>query len=289
MKKSKNLKKIFMYGFIAGAVAGIAILLLAVCFLHKEEEAVEATFRDDDLLLVECGRDSLCFAFDTGANATVLYSDTVPEGFIQITDGASKDIFSRERTLKRCFALKSGKTGLVQWLQTLVLLPEETRGGKGEMKTDGIWGTDIICSSCWWIDFSIHRISNRHTPEKTPDYVLEYYLHQGLLYTDIFIGQHCIDSVMIDLGFTRSDFALPKRTLEKLQPVYSHRTICYNMVSDSDSLNIYTATHDKVNERLFNHLTFAELPGRKLIGLPFFKRFTAIFLDTEKQQVECYL
>lgn len=265
-------------------VLGAILLFFVMGHLNGNREEVEATFRDDDMLIVECSKDSQCFAFDTGANVTVLYSDTVPDGFFRIPDIVSRDIFSRESTLKRCFSFKSNLIGIDRWLQTLVLLPESVRvkGAKG------IWGTDIIDHSCWWIDFANHRISNKHTPPKTPDYVLTYYKHRNLYYTDIVIGEHHIDSLMIDLGYTRSDMALVKGRIAALNFNYSEKLICYNMADESDSLDMFNSETSIVNGRLFNHLTVTVLPARELLGLPFFRRFSAIYIDTNKQKILCY-
>lgn len=41
---------------------------------------VEMTFNDDDMLVAEC-KNSTFFAFDTGANATFLYTDSIRKEF----------------------------------------------------------------------------------------------------------------------------------------------------------------------------------------------------------------
>lgn len=259
------------------------IILAIIIYAMTRNPIIDTTFNDKDMLVVMCN-DSTRFIFDTGANATSIYTDTVPNGFIFETDIEVNDIFSHKDTLKSYLSFFSSPTIVKTPIQSVLILPESARVNG----TDGIWGTDIIGTSSWWIDFTKHRICNNHTPEKEAAYILSYYIYNNLYYTDLSFGQTRVDSILIDTGYTRSDFALPEDILKQLNPKFIGEIPCYNLKNEIDTLNQYRQAECTIKDIPFLEVTFAELPNRKLLGLPFLKRFSAIYIDTKQHQIKCF-
>lgn len=152
-----------------------------------------------------------------------------------------------------------------------------------------IWGTDIIDRFCWWIDFDKHQICSNYTPNEDADFVLAYYKRNNLYYTDIAIGTIKLKDMLIDTGYTRSDFTLPQKELALMGLPIIGTDTCYNMINITQILNRYEMNESYINEKLFKNITFTDLSSKRLIGLPFFKRFSAIYLNTKKKQIECWI
>ena len=85
--------------------------ILIVCCIPKAEQIIDTDFIDKDLLILKCKND-MSFIFDTGANETILYSDTTPSSFFYVHDIKSKDVFSEEYNMKCYYSLKTNIGGL---------------------------------------------------------------------------------------------------------------------------------------------------------------------------------
>jgi len=258
--------------------------ILIVCCIPKAEQIIDTDFIDKDLLILKC-KDDMSFIFDTGANETILYSDTTPSSFFYVHDIKAKDVFSEEYNMKCYYSLKTNIGGLENYWQSVVILPTNTQ----VEGTNGIWGTDIIDHFCWWIDFNKHQICNNYTPNEDADFVLTYYKRNNLYYTDIIIGTIKLKEMLIDTGYTRSDFTLPQNELVPMGLSIMGTDTCYNMINITQTLNRYGMNESHINGKLFKNITFTDLPSKRLIGLPFFKRFSAIYLNTKKKQIECWI
>ena len=95
--------------------------------------------------------------------------------------------------------------------------------------------------------------------------------------------------MLIDTGYTRSDFTLPQNELASMGLSIMGTDTCYNMINITQTLNRYGMNESHINGKLFKNITFTDLPSKRLIGLPFFKRFSAIYLNTKKKQIECWI
>ena len=264
-------------------LASIISILIVCCFL-KTKQIIDTNFIDKDLLILKC-KDDMSFIFDTGANETILYSDTIPSSFFHISDIKAKDVFSEEYSMKRYYSFKTNIGGIENCFHSVVLLPSNVQIGD----TNGIWGTDIIDRFCWWIDFDKHRICSNYTPNEDADFVLAYYNRNNLYYTDIIMGTIKLKDMLIDTGYTRSDFTLPQKELALMGLPIIGTDTCYNMINITQILNRYEMNESYINEKLFKNITFTDLSSKRLIGLPFFKRFSAIYLNTKKKQIECWI
>ena len=71
--------------------------------------------------------------------------------------------------------------------------------------------------------------------------------------------------------------------------LYSDTIPCDNMINITQILNRYEMNESYINEKLFKNITFTDLSSKRLIGLPFFKRFSAIYINTKKKQIECWI
>ena len=258
--------------------------ILIVCCIPKAEQIIDTDFIDKDLLILKC-KDDMSFIFDTGANETILYSDTTPSSFFYVHDIKAKDVFSEEYNMKCYYSLKTNIGGLENYWQSVVILPTNTQ----VEGTNGIWGTDIIDHFCWWIDFNKHQICNNYIPNEDADFVLTYYKKNNLYYTDIAIGKIKLKEMLIDTGYTRSDFTLPQNELASMGLSIMGTDTCYNMINITQILNRYEMNESHINRKLFKNITFTDLSSKRLIGLPFFKRFSAIYLNTKKKQIECWI
>ena len=263
-------------------LTGIFSIFLLTC-IPKKEQVVDTNLINNDLLIIKC-KDSISFIFDTGANETVLYTDTIPRSTFYVSNIKARDVFSWEHSMKRYYSFKENIGGLKCYFHSFIILPSKTK----IEKTNGIWGTDIIDDFCWWIDFNNHKICNNYMPQKEADFILAYYKMNNLYYTDITLNDVNFKKILIDTGYTLSDLALTKEELRQMRIPTIGTDTCYNMSNLVQTLNRYEINKSDINEVSFKNITLTDLPSKRLIGLPFLKRFSAIFINTEKKQIECW-
>ena len=102
-------------------LASIISILIVCCFL-KTKQIIDIDFIDKDLLILRC-KDDMSFIFDTGANETILYSDTIPSSFFHISDIKAKDVFSEEYSMKRYYSFKTNIGGIENCFTLLFYYP----------------------------------------------------------------------------------------------------------------------------------------------------------------------
>lgn len=227
------------------------------------------------------------FLFDTGANITLLYADTVPESFHPFMQAYAKDIAGNDFSVKKYFSFYTCLGNIEGNLWTVVLLPRRFQW----QHIHGVIGTDMIDRCNWLFDFEEGTISNVHPfVSGTPDMVLRYKKEGGLYYVEEMElnGVKC-SHVLIDTGYDRSDFLLPKQDIEQMSDAcFLKKDTCYGFMDAGSVITVYEVAQGKVNQKLFKNVTLATLASRRTIGISFFKRFSQVVLDTRQQEIRCY-
>lgn len=227
------------------------------------------------------------FLFDTGANITLLYADTVPESFYPFMQADAKDIAGNDFSVKKYFSFYTCLGNIEGNLWTVILLPRRFQW----QHIHGVIGTDMIDRCNWLLDFEEGTISNVHPfVSGTPDMVLRYKKERGLYYVEEMElnGVKC-SHVLIDTGYDRSDFLLPKQDIEQMSDAcFLKKDTCYGFMDAGSVITVYEVAQGKVNQKLFKNVTLATLASRRTIGISFFKRFSQVVLDTRKQEIRCY-
>lgn len=227
------------------------------------------------------------FLFDTGANITLLYADTVPESFHPFMQTDAKDIAGNGFSVKKYFSFYTCLGNIEGNLWTVVLLPQRFQW----QHIHGVIGTDIIDRCNWLLDFEKGTISNVHPfVSGTPDMVLRYKKERGLYYVEEMElnGVKC-SHILIDTGYDRSDFLLSKQDIEQMSDAcFLKKDTCYGFMDAGSVITVYEVAQGKVNQKLFKNVTLATLASRRTIGISFFKRFSQVVLDTRQQEIRCY-
>ena len=136
----------------------------------------------------------------------------------------------------------------------------------------------------WLLDFEKGTISNVHpfvsgSPDMvfsnvhpfvsgTPDMVLRYKKERGLYYVEEMElnGVKC-SHVLIDTGYDRSDFLLPKQDIEQMSDAcFLKKDTCYGFMDAGSVITVYEVAQGKVNQKLFKNVTLATLASRRTIG-----------------------
>lgn len=227
------------------------------------------------------------FLFDTGANITLLYADTVPESFHPFMQAYAKDIAGNDFSVKKYFSFYTCLGNIEGNLWTVVLLPRRFQW----QHIHGVIGTDMIDRCNWLLDFEEGTISNVHPfVSGTPDMVLHYKKEQGLYYVEEMElnGVKC-SNILIDTGYDRSDFLLPKQDIEQMSDAcFLKKDTCYGFMDAGSVITVYEVAQGEVNKMQFKNVTLATLASRRTMGISFFKRFSQVVLDTRKQEIRCY-
>lgn len=227
------------------------------------------------------------FLFDTGANITLLYADTVPESFYPFMQADAKDIAGNGFSVKKYFSFYTCLGNIEGNLWTVVLLPRRFQW----QHIHGVIGTDMIDRCNWLLDFEEGTISNVHPfVSGTPDMVLRYKKERGLYYVEEMElnGVKC-SNILIDTGYDRSDFLLPKQDIEQMSDAcFLKKDTCYGFMDAGSVITVYEVAQGEVNKMQFKNVTLATLASRRTMGISFFKRFSQVVLDTRKQEIRCY-
>lgn len=227
------------------------------------------------------------FLFDTGANITLLYADTVPESFHPFMQAYAKDIAGNDFSVKKYFSFYTCLGNIEGNLWTVVLLPRRFQW----QHIHGVIGTDMIDRCNWLLDFEEGTISNVHPfVSGTPDMVLHYKKEQGLYYVEEMElnGVKC-SNILIDTGYDRSDFLLSKQDIEQMSDAcFLKKDTCYGFMDAGSVITVYEVAQGEVNKMQFKNVTLATLASRRTMGISFFKRFSQVVLDTRKQEIRCY-
>lgn len=268
--------------FIIVSIATVGLFLIGM--KPKINPFVSAFDKDG---YVTFSGNGMNFLFDTGANITLLYADTVPESFYPFMQADAKDIAGNGFSVKKYFSFYTCLGNIEGNLWTVVLLPQRFQW----QHIHGVIGTDIIDRCNWLLDFEKGTISNVHPfVSGTPDMVLHYKKEQGLYYVEEMElnGVKC-SNILIDTGYDRSDFLLPKQDIEQMSDAcFLKKDTCYGFMDAGSVITVYEVAQGEVNKMQFKNVTLATLASRRTMGISFFKRFSQVVLDTRKQEIRCY-
>lgn len=268
--------------FIIVSIATVGLFLIGM--KPKINPFVSAFDKDG---YVTFSGNGINFLFDTGANITLLYADTVPESFHPFMQAYAKDIAGNDFSVKKYFSFYTCLGNIEGNLWTVILLPRRFQW----QHIHGVIGTDMIDRCNWLLDFEEGTISNVHPfVSGTPDMVLRYKKEGGLYYVEEMElnGVKC-SHVLIDTGYDRSDFLLPKQDIEQMSDAcFLKKDTCYGFMDAGSVITVYEVAQGKVNQKLFKNVTLATLASRRTIGISFFKRFSQVVLDTRQQEIKCY-
>ena len=149
--------------FIIISIAAIGLFLIGM--KPKISPLVSSFDKDGYVTFSENGVNLL---FDTGANITLLYTDTVPESFYPFVRTDAKDIGDNDFSVEKYFSFYARLGNIEGNLWTTILLPQRFQW----QHIHGIIGTDMIDRCNWLIDFTKGEISNVHPfVPGTPDMV----------------------------------------------------------------------------------------------------------------------
>lgn len=268
--------------FIIVSIATVGLVLIGM--KPKINPFVSAFDKDGYVTFSGSGMN---FLFDTGANITLLYADTVPESFHPFMQAYAKDIAGNDFSVKKYFSFYTCLGNIEGNLWTVVLLPRRFQW----QHIHGVIGTDMIDRCNWLLDFEKGTISNVHPfVSGSPDMVLRYKKERGLYYVEgmELNGIKC-SHILIDTGYDRSDFLLPKQDIEQMSDAcFLKKDTCYGFMDAGSVITVYEVAQGKVNQKLFKNVTLATLASRRTIGISFFKRFSQVVLDTRQQEIKCY-
>ena len=268
--------------FIIISIVAIGLFLIRI--KPKINSFVSAFDKDG---YVTFSGNGMNFLFDTGANITLLYADTVPESFYPFMQADAKDIAGNDFSVKKYFSFYTCLGNIEGNLWTVILLPRRFQW----QHIHGVIGTDMIDRCNWLLDFEKGTISNvQPFVPGIPDMVLHYKKEQGLYYVEEMElnGVKC-SHVLIDTGYDRSDFLLPKQDIEQMSDAcFLKKDTCYGFMDAGSVITVYEVAQGKVNQKLFKNVTLATLASRRTMGISFFKRFSQVVLDTRKQEIRCY-
>lgn len=268
--------------FIIISIVAIGLFLIRI--KPKINSFVSAFDKDG---YVTFSGNGMNFLFDTGANITLLYADTVPESFYPFMQADAKDIAGNDFSVKKYFSFYTCLGNIEGNLWTVILLPRRFQW----QHIHGVIGTDMIDRCNWLLDFEEGTISNVHPfVSGTPDMVLRYKKERGLYYVEEMElnGVKC-SHVLIDTGYDRSDFLLPKQDIEQMSDAcFLKKDTCYGFMDAGSVITVYEVAQGKVNQKLFKNVTLATLASRRTMGISFFKRFSQVVLDTRQQEIRCY-
>lgn len=262
----------------------VAIELFLIRIKPKINSFVSAFDKDG---YVTFSGNGMNFLFDTGANITLLYADTVPESFYPFMQADAKDIAGNDFSVKKYFSFYTCLGNIEGNLWTVILLPQRFQW----QHIHGVIGTDMIDRCNWLLDFEKGTISNvQPFVPGIPDMVLHYKKEQGLYYVEgmEINGVKC-SHILIDTGYDRSDLLLPEQDIEQMSDAcFLKKDTCYGFTDAGSVITVYEVAQGKVNQKLFKNVTLATLASRRTMGISFFKRFSQVVLDTRKQEIRCY-
>ena len=268
--------------FIIISIATVGLFLIGM--KPKISPLVSSFDKDGYVTFSENGVNLL---FDTGANITLLYTDTVPESFYPFVRTDAKDIGDNDFSVEKYFSFYARLGNIEGNLWTTILLPQRFQW----QHIYGIIGRDMIDRCNWLIDFTKGEISNVHPfVPSTPELVMRYKKERGLYYVEEMElnGVKC-SHVLIDTWYDRSDFFLSKQDIEQMSDAcFLKKDTCYGFADTGNEISIYEVAQGEVNKMQFKSVTLATWASRRTMGISFFKRFSQVVLDTRKQEIRCY-
>ncbi len=241
-----------------------------------------ASLNDEDYLQIQLSNKH--YVFDTGANVTVICSDTIPGNSVFSISKDVTDIHGNKSSGK-VYLLNHFKLGeLEARFQTCMIRPEQYLFGD----VSGILGTDVISRADWCIDFKEKKIMAGSTIPEHYDFMLEYNVKNNLYYADLEIGNLSVKDIMIDTGYSRSDFVLEDKFRQSLKGLeFSKTDTCFSFTNAKEVYEIYSKNECLLNDMYIEKVTFSFSANRNILGLDFFKRFSSVHIDSDNCRIYC--
>lgn len=274
--------RIFHSGLMTGVAIGIFIVSYFLLCYNTPIAHFCASLNDEDCLLIQLSNRH--YVFDTGANVTLICSDTIPGNSIFSIKKDVTDIHGN-KSREKLFLLNHFKLGeLGTRFQTCMIKPEQYLFGN----VSGILGTDIISRANWYIDFKEKNIMAGATIPEHYDYMLEYQVKNNLYYTDMEIGNLSVKDILVDTGYSRSDFVLEDQLKQSLKGIeFSKTDTCFSFTNAKEVYEIYKKDECRLNNIHIENVTFSFSANRNIIGLEFFKRFSSVYIDSDNCRIYC--
>lgn len=260
------------------------MLLILFTIAEPRRTSIVSSFTSDGY--VSLSVDNMKFLFDTGANMSLIYADTVPESFFYLRRLAIKDISGNLISAKHIFSFNPNLGIMRGILGSVCLLPRKYQWEE----YNGIIGTDLIDKNNWFIDFKKGEIHNDFLPiKKNADMYILYECDNGLYYADFEIEGVDYTHVLIDTGYDRSDFMFRNLHFKQFNDTsLCKEDSCFGVVGNGYPIKIYQNSNNNINGINFSNITYAVSSSHDIIGIPFFRRFSSIVWNTKEHVIECY-
>ena len=263
----------------------VLFLFLALNIINRQKpRPIVSSFCKEGY--VSLSEDSMNFLFDTGANMTVFYADTIPESFYHLNSLVIKDISGNRILAKQIFSFYPKFGFMKRNLKAICLLSQ-----KYQLRDyNGIIGTDLIDKNNWLIDFSKGKIYSDSLPlKKKADMSIHYVKDNGLYYANFEIEGINYTRILIDTGYDRSDFMFRDLDLKQINNMrFCKEDSCYGVVGNGFSEKIYQKSNNNINGMRIANITYAASGSHNIVGILFFKRFSFIVWNTKGQVIECF-
>lgn len=236
MKKSSYKHgRIFYYGLLVGAAIGMLVMSYILICYNIPISHFCASLNNEDCLQIQLSNKH--YVFDTGANVTVICSDTIPGNSVFSISKDVTDIHGN-KSRGKVYLLNHFKLGELETrFQTCIIKPEQYLFGN----VSGILGTDVISRADWCIDFKEKKIMAGSTIPEHCDFMLEYNVKNNLYYADMKIGNLSVKDIMIDTGYSRSDFVLEDKFRQRLNGFeFSKTDTCFSFTNAKEVYEIYS-------------------------------------------------
>lgn len=118
--------------------------------------------------------------------------------------------------------------------------------------------------------------------------MLEYNVKNNLYYADMKIGNLSVKDIMIDTGYSRSDFVLEDKFRQRLNGFeFSKTDTCFSFTNAKEVYEIYSKSKCLLNDIYIEDVTFSFSAGRNILGLDFFQRFSSVYIDSDNCRIYC--
>lgn len=283
MKKSSYKHgRIFYYGLLVGAAIGMLIMSYILICYNIPISHFCASLNNEDCLQIQLSNKH--YVFDTGANVTVICSDTIPKNSIFSLSKNVTDIHGN-KSRGKVYLLNHFKLGELETrFQTCMIKPKQYLFGD----VSGILGTDIINRANWCIDFKEKKIMVGSIIPEHYDFMLEYNVKNNLYYADMKIGNLSVKDILIDTGYSRSDFVLEDKFRQSLDGLeFSKTDTCFSFTNANEEYEIYSKSKCSLNDMYIEDVTFSFSANRNILGLDFFQRFSSVYIDSDNCRIYC--
>ena len=102
------------------------------------------------------------------------------------------------------------------------------------------------------------------------------------------IGNLSVKDIMIDTGYSRSDFVLEEKLRQSLKGLEFTKTdTCFSFTNAKEEYKIYSKSECLLNDMYIENVTFSFSTNRNILGLDFFKRFSSVYIDSDNSKMYC--